>query len=81
MTALVPFWHTKGPPESPWHASLPPTPGNPAHILTSLILPSTLYDSLHLLLGITGAVTHLSMSDVEPPESSECIWKFRNREM
>ena len=56
MIALPLSLQTKGPPESPWQASLPPVPGYPAQSIELVILPP--YAELHLVLVIAGTLTY-----------------------
>ena len=59
------WFHTKGPPESPWQASLPPTLGYPAQSMELVIAP--LYEVLHSLLVIAGTLTYWRLLGADPP--------------
>ena len=74
MTAFPLSLQTYGPPESPWQASLPPTPVNPAQSIESVILPP--YAALHALLVTAGTLTYWRLSVADPPKKQSTFYSF-----
>jgi hypothetical protein len=65
--ASTTLWENSGPPESPWHESLPPSTSPAQIILESTVAP---YATRHALAVTTGTCTVRSTLVVSPPSTA-----------